>query len=128
MKLMFVRVSIIVLLFMQACGSSDGGEKPTTPKHHLNIPDNGIEAMMESNSSKIIEGNEGSVIITVGEISRKKADIGIKRNDRILDEQLISEGESINFDYEGITYCVTVKQIKKPLIGAGKAEITISRK
>lgn len=128
MKNLILSYSILCLVFAMACSSNNEMNKvDATPKHHLNIPPNGIETLMEANTSKIIEGNEGSVIVTVGEVTRKKADISIKRNDRILDEKLISEGESITFDYQGLSYVVKVKSIKKPLIGAGKVEITITQ-
>ena len=111
---------------MSGCGDSD--TKSTTKaesKHHLNIPSKGIESLMEANSQKIIEGTDGSVIVAIGEVTRKQADISIKRNDKIMDERLLSEKESIQFDYEGQSYTVLVKNIKKPLIGEGKVEITI---
>lgn len=82
--------------------------------------------MMEENNSKIIEGTDGSVVITVGEITRKKADISIKRNDRILDERLLKEKDVMTFEYEGSTYAIVLKNIKKPIIGAGSAEIRVA--
>lgn len=115
-----------LLLGISSCG--DSKTKTTSKaesKHHLNIPAKGIESLMEANSQKIIEGTDGSVIVAIGEVTRKQADISIKRNDKIMDERLLSEKESIQFDYEGQTYTVLVKNIKKPLIGEGKVEITI---
>jgi hypothetical protein len=93
--------------------------------HHLNIPENGIQSMMEANSQKIIEGTDGSVILLIGAVTRKKVDITIKRDDRILDERLIGENDAMHFDYEGNAYTVELKNIKKPLLGIGKAEIHI---
>ena len=113
-------------LLWQACHEdTQKKEKTTQNKNHLNIPESGIESMMEENTSKIIEGTQGSVVVTVGEVTRKKADISIKRNDRILDERLIKEHDQMTFDYENNTYIVELKNIKKPLIGAGTAEISI---
>lgn len=94
-------------------------------KHHLNIPSVGIQSMMEANSQKIIEGTDGSVVVLVGEITRKKVDITIKRDDKILDERIINENDQMIFDYEGNTYTIALHNIKKPLIGVGKAEISI---
>ncbi|MBK7588919.1 MAG: hypothetical protein IPI22_11625 [Bacteroidetes bacterium] len=116
----------IMALLWQACHEdTQKKEKTTQNKNHLNIPESGIESMMEENTSKIIEGTQGSVVVTVGEVTRKKADISIKRNDRILDERLIKEHDQMTFDYENNTYIVELKNIKKPLIGAGTAEISI---
>ena len=73
----------IMTLLWQACHEdTQKKEKTTQNKNHLNIPESGIESMMEENTSKIIEGTQGSVVVTVGEVTRKKADISIKRNDR----------------------------------------------
>lgn len=125
-KLLFVSFILAVTLTSYSCRENASTEKKASNKHHLNIPANGIESLMEANTSKIIEGTEGSVVITIGEVTRKKADISIKRNDKILDERLISEKDNMTFDYEGNTYVILLKNIKKPLIGAGKAEITIT--
>jgi PBP1b-binding outer membrane lipoprotein LpoB len=124
----FIQIILtIAAFFIVSCGSSssnnDASQKDS--KHHLNIPANGIESMMEANSQKIIEGSDGSIIISVGEIVRKKVDISIRKNDKILDERLLAEKESISFQYEDRKYTVLVKNIRKPLIGAGKAEISI---
>ncbi len=99
--------------------------KKTEADHHLNIPEAGIEAVMEANSQKIIEGTDGSVIIIVGDVRRKQADISVKRDDKILDERIIGESDKMPFDYDGITYTVEVQKLKKPLLGTGKAEIRI---
>jgi hypothetical protein len=115
-----------LVLIIGSCKEENTSKKAKSPTHHLNIPASGIESMMEENTSKIIEGTQGSVVLTVGEITRKKADISIKRNDRILDERLLKEKDVMNFDYEGNTYSILLKNIKKPLLGAGSAEISIT--
>lgn len=125
-KIIFLVSILIGLAVMDSCKENAATEKTTKNKHHLNIPATGIESMMEENTSKIIEGTQGSVVITIGEVTRKKVDISIKRNDKILDERLVSEKDQINFDYEGNTYVIVLKNIKKPLIGTGKAEIRIA--
>ena len=125
-KLLFAFFILAVMLTSYSCKENPSGGKKAASKHHLNIPANGIESLMEANTSKIIEGTEGSVVITIGEVTRKKADISIKRNDKILDERLVSEKDNMTFDYEGNTYVILLKNIKKPLIGAGKAEITVT--
>lgn len=126
MKKRIVLLLCILSVIFTACNDKSSKEQGVKSKHHLNIPDNGIQSLMESNTSKIIEGTQGSVVITMGEITRKKADITIRRNDRILDEQLVNEDGKISFEYEGNIYLVVLKSIKKPLIGAGKAEISIN--
>jgi hypothetical protein len=128
MKNSIIVLLLFMIIFGSACHDKDTNDKVAAQKHHLNIPANGIESLMESNTSKIIEGTEGSIVITMGEITRKKADITIRRNDRILEEQLVAENEQLTFDYEGSTYTILVKTIKKPLIGAGKAEISVNLK
>lgn len=126
-KRVLVACVITMVFILSACGDNTTKQKVSgSSKHHLNIPANGIESLMEENTSKIIEGTQGSIVITIGEVTRKKADITIKRNDRILDERLIQEKENMTFEYEGNTYVVALKNIKKPLIGAGKAEISIT--
>lgn len=104
--------------------TTNSGAK-TERTHHLNIPETGIESVMEANSQKIIEGTDGSVIIIIGNITRKKVDISIKRDDRILDERIISEHDKMNFNYDGTSYTLEVINLKKPLLGMGKVEITI---
>jgi hypothetical protein len=118
---------IMLVIVATSCGDKSTESTPhgTKSKHHLNIPENGIESMMEANSQKIIEGTDGSIIVSVGEVTRKKADISIRRNDKIIDERLLEEKESIAVDYEGRNYTVLVKNIKKPLVGAGKVELKI---
>jgi len=123
---LLILVAVIAGIFLFRCNDKSGkGSATTKSKHHLNIPENGIQSMMEANTQKFIEGTDGTVIITVGEVTRKKADITIKRDNRILDEKIIEENESMTFDYEGTIYTIELKNIKKPLIGAGKAEISI---
>ena len=120
-------VCIVSVLVFFSC--NDAGSKKNTPankvKHHLNIPESGIQSMMEANTQKVIEGTDGSVIILVGEVTRKKVDITIKRDDKIIDERIIAEDDKMTFDYEGNTYTIDLRNIKKPLIGQGKAEISI---
>lgn len=124
-KIMPTFIFCLVLL-IGSCKDENQDKKTVSPTHHLNIPASGIESMMEENTSKIIEGTQGSVVLTVGEVTRKKADISIKRNDKILDERLLKEKDVMNFEYEGNTYMILLKNIRKPLIGAGSAEISIS--
>ncbi|MBK7762390.1 MAG: hypothetical protein IPI46_03330 [Bacteroidetes bacterium] len=103
--------------------TSSGAKTERT--HHLNIPEGGIESVMEANSQKIIEGTDGSIIVFIGDISRKKVDITVKRDDKILDERIISEHDKMTFNYDGTSYTLEVVNLKKPLLGVGKAEITI---
>lgn len=119
--------SITLILFFLSCKDEPKSviTSKTESKHHLNIPEKGIESLMESNAQKIIEGTDGSVIIMVGNVTRKEADITIKRDDKILDEKMVSENEDITFDYEGNSYIIHVGKIKKPLIGEGKVNLTI---
>jgi hypothetical protein len=122
------QVMVLLGMVWAVSSCSDAKTKPTSKaesKHHLNIPAKGIESLMEANSQKVIEGTDGSVIVAIGEVTRKQADISIKRNDKIVDERLVTEKESIQFDYEGQSYTVLVKNIKKPLIGEGKVELSI---
>ena len=119
-------LSLIMISFGCGNSSTTSESKKINNKHHLNIPENGIESMMEANSQKIIEGTDGSIIVSVGEVTRKKADISIRRNDKIIDERLLEEKESISVDYEGRNYTVLIRNIKKPLVGAGKVELKIN--
>ncbi|HOZ51967.1 MAG TPA: hypothetical protein PLU17_08930 [Chitinophagaceae bacterium] len=120
---------LLLLISFTFFGCNDKTSNSTTPpnekKHHLNIPNNGIQSMMEANTQKIIEGTDGSIIVIVGEVTRKKVDITIKRDDKILDERIITEHETMMFNYEGTNYTIELHNIKKPLIGLGKAEISI---
>ncbi|GBL35953.1 hypothetical protein EMGBS15_15480 [Filimonas sp.] len=120
-----VCVAAIIIFFSCNDQSHKGNTPSAKAKHHLNIPESGIQSMMEANTQKVIEGTDGSIIILVGEITRKKVDITIKRDDKILDERIIAEHDRMTFDYEGNTYSIDLHNIKKPLIGEGKAEISI---
>jgi hypothetical protein len=121
----------ILLLFITlfSCQSnSTKNNEPTSKaeaKHHLNIPEEGIESLMEANSKKIIEGTDGSVVIEIGIVTRKEADIAVKLDDKILQEKLVGENQSLSFDYEKNNYTIEVGNIKKPLIGSGKVNIKI---
>lgn len=126
-QIQFIAIFIFLISVLFSCN-----EKPNVnskgkkiSKHHLNIPEAGIESMIEANTQKIIEGTDGSVIITIGDITRKKASISIKRNDQILDEKIVEEKSSLSFMYEDREYTIELKNLKKPLIGVGKAEILI---
>ncbi len=134
MKKILITLSVLLvvglILFFscnnkQSNNSHGSSTSSTKNKHHLNIPESGIQSMMEANTQKIIEGTDGSVIVTVGEVTRKKVDITIKRDDKILDERVINEDDKMTFDYEGNVYTIELHNIKKPLIGIGKAEISI---
>jgi hypothetical protein len=120
-------LSITLILFLLSCKyePKSASTSKSESKHHLNIPEKGIESLMESNAQKIIEGTDGSVIIIVGNVTRKEADITIKRDDKILDEKMVGENEDISFEYEGTSYNIHVGKIKKPLIGEGKVNLTI---
>lgn len=113
------------LLF--SCGNHESNT--TTPKsetkHHLHIPDKGIESLMEAHSQKIIEGTDGSIVVMIGNVTRKEADITIKLDDKILEEKMVSEEDNLTFTYEGNSYTVHVGKIKKPLLGEGKVNIKI---
>lgn len=118
---------LVMPLFFYSCKNEQNktqGKKIS--KEKLNIPESGIHSLMEANSSKIIEGTQGSILLLVGEVTRKQADITIKRNDRILEEKLLKENEEIRFGYEERNYLLKIKNIKKPLIGTGKVELTVS--
>ncbi len=122
----YLSVFLISLLFLLNCKEdAKTSTSKTANKHHLNIPEKGIESLMESNAQKIIEGTDGSVIIIIGNVTRKEADITIKRDDKILDEKMVSENEDITFDYEGNSYTIHVGKIKKPILGQGKVSLTI---
>ncbi len=129
MKKIIIILSVVcvaaIIVFFSCNDQSRKGTPAAKAKHHLNIPENGIQSMMEANTHKVIEGTDGSIIILVGEVTRKKVDITIKRDDKILDERVITEHDRMTFDYEGTTYSIDLHNIKKPLIGEGKAEISI---
>ena len=118
-----------VLIGIASCGDSSKTKNTKVgkaeSKHHLNIPNKGIESLMETNSQKIIEGTDGSVIISIGEMTRKKVDISLKRGDKILDGRLMGVNDSIQFDYADHSYTVLVKKLKKPILGEGKVELSI---
>lgn len=122
-----ILLACLAIISLTRCGNS--GADPDSPKssarHHLNIPEKGIQSMMEANTQKTIEGTDGSVVVSIGEVTRKKADISIRRGDKILDERILAEHDHISFDYEGISYTLELHNIRKPLLGAGKAEISI---
>ena len=49
---------LLIALFFIACNNTSSNKnenKKVENKHHLNIPANGIESMMEANTSKIID-------------------------------------------------------------------------
>lgn len=131
MKQRIILTSLMAsFLAWAACNEQDASKtsEATRPKHHLNIPLNGIESMVESNTQKIIEGTDGSIVVTIGEVTRKKVSLSVKRNDEIIEEKIVEEKGSMDFEYEGIPYTIEVGQLKKPLLGAGKAEIRIHQK
>jgi hypothetical protein len=77
-------VFTIATILMVQCTNTDTQNKSvkaTAPKHYIKIPDKGIETIMESGTQKILEGTEGSIVIAVGEVTRKKASISIRRGD-----------------------------------------------
>ena len=125
LPILLVCIACVVIFFNCTNAGGKKNKPANKAKHHLNIPQSGIQSMMEENTQKIIEGTDGSVIILVGEVTRKKVDITIKRDDKILDERIIAEDDKMTFDYEGNTYTIELRNIKKPLLGQGKAEITI---
>lgn len=120
-------LSLALVLFLLSCKDEpkSASTTKTANKHHLNIPDKGIESLMESNSQKIIEGTDGSVVIMIGNVTRNQADITIKEGDKILDEKLVGEDEDMSFQYHENTYTLHTGKIKKPLLGQGKVNLTI---
>ncbi|HMN33350.1 MAG TPA: hypothetical protein PKA54_08250 [Chitinophagaceae bacterium] len=123
-------ISYIFILFLSyafvACNNeSKSNSKPKENKEKLNIPETGIHSLMESNTEKIIEGTKGNIKIKIGEVTRKKADISIIRNDRIIEEKLLEKEDAVSFNYEGRVYTLLVMKVKKPLVGDGKVEFSI---
>ena len=102
-----------------------GGTGHAASTHYLHLPQTGIECIMEAQSQKILEGTDGSVVLHVGEITRRKVDISLRRDEKILEERILEEGDQIQFDYEGHAYTLELRRIRKPLIGIGKAELKI---
>lgn len=127
MKKYLSLIGFSVLVCLASCkeDTAPSTTAKSETKHHLNIPDKGIESLMEANSQKIIEGTDGSVLIQIGNVTRKEADITVKIEDKILEEKMVSEEEDLHFSYEGNTYTLHVGKIKKPLIGEGKVNIKI---
>ncbi len=72
-----------------------------------------------------MEGDESSLIIAVGEVGKHDADITLRIGDKILLEKLVSEKQSIRFNYYDHPYHLNVEEIKKPFIGSGKVSFTI---
>ena len=119
-------ITFCLALFLGACGGND--TKPgSTPSynHALNIPTEGITAKMGANTQKIIEGDKTSLIIAAGDINKKEADISIRLGDKVVVEKLVTENQSIRFNYFDHPYHLHVDEIKKPLIGSGKVSFTI---
>mgnify|MGYP000844728792 CR=1 FL=1 len=118
---------MFIIMLVLACNEKPSASVKIKPdrKHHLHIPAIGIQSMMEENSRKTLEGTDGEIIVSVGEVTRKKADVAIQRNDKIIDERIVEEGNTMQFDYDGTSYTIEVKNIKKPLLGAGKVELHI---
>lgn len=127
-KIILLAICTVLLFACKENNTPQGESKKNKNNHHLNIPEEGIHTIIESNTSKILEGTHGAVILMVGDVSRKKADISIKRNDKIVFEKLMKEDEEFILDYDENMYVVKIKNIKKPLLGAGKVEIIITEK
>lgn len=121
-------ILLIAVTFLFSCNDKSPANKPalkTETKHHLNIPEKGIESLMESNSQKIIEGTDGSIVLMIGNVTRKEADITLKLDNKILEEKMMREEEDLEFNYEGSSYTLHIGHIKKPLLGEGKVNIRI---
>ncbi len=117
------------VLLMVSCQSTEHNKsdkaKPISYKYALHIPTQGIESMMEANSQKIIEGNAESLIVQIGQVTRKEADITLRANDKIVHEKMMKEKDQIEFIYRDHPYTLQVLSIKKPLVGSGKVKFTI---
>lgn len=127
MKTIHLVFFTVLLTCLVACKNE---EAPKTnpqerPKHHLNIPLGGIESMQEENTQKIIEGTDGSIIVFIGEITRKRVSVSLRRDQEIIEEKILREKDAIGFTYEGVSYTLTIKNIKKPLVGSGKVEFSL---
>ncbi len=126
MKSIFYAFLMFFSISLFSCNNgTKGGVKQKENKEKLNIPETGIHSLMESNTEKIIEGTKGNIKIKIGEVTRKKADISIIRNDRIIEEKLLEKDDTISFNYEGRVYTLLVIKVKKPLLGDGKVEFSI---
>lgn len=126
MKSFLILFASMFLLF--SCNEKTPAGKPkpkSETKHHLNIPEKGIESLMEANSQKIIEGTDGSVVLMIGNVTRKEADITLKLDNKILEEKMMKEDEDLDFNYEGSSYTLHIGNIKKPLLGEGKVSIRV---
>lgn len=116
----------LAIMGLFACGNNNGGDaKGPSYKHALNIPAEGISTKLGANTQKILEGDESSLIIAVGDVGKKEADITVRLGDKILLEKLVNEKQSIRFTYYDHPYHLKVEEIKKPFIGSGKISFTI---
>jgi hypothetical protein len=128
-NMIFIGLTGLLLFALPGCSDSTNTTATvvakTEAKHHLHIPEEGIESMMEENTQKIIEGTDGSVVIQIGEITRKQADLTVRKEEKILLEKLVKESDTISFTYEGASYKIEIGNIKKPLLGTGKVFLRI---
>lgn len=127
MKIIQLTLLSLLLTLFVACKNEETPKTTTQerPKHHLNIPSTGIESMLEENTQKIIDGTDGSVIVFIGEITRKRVSVSLRRDQEIIEEKILKENDTISFTYEGASYTLIIKNIKKPLVGAGKVEFSL---
>ena len=118
--------AFIAIMGLFACGNNNGRDaKGPSYKHALDIPSDGISTKLGANTQKILEGDESSLIVAVGDVGKKEADITVRLGDKILLEKLVNENQSIRFTYYDHPYHLKVEEIKKPLIGSGKVSFTI---
>ena len=116
----------VALLGLFACGSKEGSNpKAPSYKHALDIPADGISTKLGANTQKILEGDESSLIIAVGDVGKEEADITLRVGDKMVFEKLVHEKQSIRFNYYDHPYHLQVEEIKKPFIGSGKVSFTI---
>ena len=116
----------LAIMGLFACGNNNGGKaKGPSYKHALDIPTDGISTKLGANTQKILEGDESSLIIAVGDVGKEEADITLRLGDKMVFEKLVHEKQSIRFNYYDHPYHLNVEEIKKPLIGSGKVSFTI---
>ncbi|MEZ5045975.1 MAG: hypothetical protein R2831_03180 [Chitinophagaceae bacterium] len=117
--------SLFLLLSLVACQSQTSNTSSTTFKHRLNIPELGIESIVEANTQKVIEGTDASIVVQIGEVNRKEVSISIRLDDRILTEKILHVSDKLSFDYHDHPYTLHITKIKKPLIGIGKVSFIL---
>ncbi len=118
--------SWLALLLVAAC--SQGPPPAPVPAHRLDIPDGRVEFSMRQRASRPLPGSDGTVLLTLGDITRGQVTVSLARDDGapVLAPLSLRQGDAARFVLGDARYVLVARKLRNVLIGADTAVFALS--